>query len=149
MNPTGTWFFLQQQSVFLLLLLLPRSFVFSALVLSQTDSHPSSVTHCLDWWPPLNKQPVLSFHPGAFHSNKIPISSQRVLLSHGDDVIKQLCFVSCRIGSELQYKERRQRAKDGWDLFWFVVLNSTFCHLNACLSLTSSEWAVNIIFASR
>lgn len=75
--------------------LLPKSFVFTAVVLPQTDSHPSSASHLPARWPPLSKQPVLSFHPGAFPFNKNPINEEWVLLSHGDDVIKFGCFISC------------------------------------------------------
>lgn len=72
-----------------------QTFVFTAFVLPQTDSQPSSAAHLSARWPPLSKQPVLSCHPGAFPFNKNPINGEWVLLSHGGDVIRFECFISC------------------------------------------------------
>lgn len=64
---------------------------------SPTASHPSSV-------PPIHlfvliatiKQTTHSlFRPGAFPCNKNPITRQEALPSHGDDVIRRWCFLSC------------------------------------------------------
>ena len=95
----------------------------------QTDSRPSSasLTHLFVVMAAIKQTTCVSFHPGAFPSNKNPISGQRPPppLSHGDDVIKLWCFLSCRDRKWVKVQGRVKR------LFGLLFFNLPFCYLNA------------------
>lgn len=64
--------------------------------------------------PPLNKQPVLCFHPGAFPPNKNPISSSPASLSHGDDVTELWRVVLLKVSYSPRRKFVGSKKTDGF-----------------------------------